>query len=53
MRLLEEEQVAVVPGSAFGAQGAGHIRACYATSLPEIEEALHRIERFTRRVRGW
>jgi len=51
-RLLFEEKVAVVPGSAFGVQGTGHIRACYATALPEIEEALVRIERFVRRVRN-
>ena len=50
-RLLFEEKVAVVPGSAFGAQGAGHVRACYAASLPQIEEALLRIERFVRRLR--
>ncbi len=49
-RLLFEERIAVVPGSAFGAQGAGHIRACYATSLPQIEEALLRIERFLSRL---
>src|SRR5438105_853685 len=45
-RLLMEEKVAVVPGSAFGKSGAGHVRASYATSLPNIEEALRRIERF-------
>ncbi len=45
-RLLMEEKVAVVPGSAFGKSGAGHVRASYATSLPNIEEALIRIERF-------
>ena len=45
-RLLMEEKVAVVPGSAFGTSGAGHVRASYATSLPNIEEALNRIERF-------
>lgn len=50
-RLLYEERVAVVPGSAFGAAGAGHVRACYATALSEIEEALRRIERFVSRVR--
>ncbi|HET8646956.1 MAG TPA: pyridoxal phosphate-dependent aminotransferase, partial [Vicinamibacteria bacterium] len=36
-------------GSAFGLEGAGHIRACYATSMAQIEEALARIERFVRR----
>ena len=45
-QLLLREQVAVVPGSAFGAAGAGHVRACYATSYNEIEEALDRIGRF-------
>jgi aminotransferase len=50
-RLLFEERVAVVPGSAFGRQGAGHIRACYATAMDQIEEALRRIERFVRRHR--
>lgn len=49
-RLLMEEQVAVIPGDAFGPSGAGHVRACYATSLDKIEEALERIERFVRRV---
>lgn len=47
-QLLLQEQVAVVPGTAFGAAGAGHVRACYATSYNEIEEALERIERFLR-----
>lgn len=51
-RLLLEEKVAVVPGSAFGPGGEGHVRCCYATSLPEIEEALERIQRFITRLRG-
>jgi aminotransferase len=50
-RLLTEEKVAVVPGSAFGPSGAGHVRACYATSHEELEEALVRIGRFVERVR--
>lgn len=45
-RLIMEEQVAMVPGSAFGKSGAGHVRASYATSMSNIEEALNRIERF-------
>nr|AIA13755.1 Aminotransferase class I and II [uncultured bacterium] len=49
-RLLVEEQVAVVPGDAFGPSGAGYIRACYATSMEKIEIALERIERFVRHV---
>jgi len=49
MRLLEEEEVAVVPGDAFGASGSGFVRASYATSYEKIEEALNRIESFMRR----
>ncbi len=45
-QLLWEERVAVVPGNVFGNSGEGHVRLSYATSLPKIEEALHRIERF-------
>ncbi len=45
-RLLTEEKVAVVPGSAFGQSGEGHVRCCYATSLADIEEALARMKRF-------
>jgi aminotransferase len=51
-RLLFEERVAVVPGSAFGPRGADHIRACYATSMEQIEEALDRIGRFVARLRA-
>ncbi len=51
-RLLQEEKVVVVPGDAFGEAGAGHVRACYATSIAQIEEACDRIGRFVRRVRG-
>ncbi len=49
-RLLHEELVAVIPGDPFGPSGAGYVRACYATSLPKIEQALERIERFVRRL---
>jgi aminotransferase len=47
--LLQEEQVAVVPGSAFGWCGAGFVRCSYATAYEEIEEAMVRMERFMRR----
>lgn len=46
--LLNDQQVAVVPGDAFGPSGAGFVRACYATSLDKIEAALDRIDRFVR-----
>ncbi|MEI7743233.1 MAG: aminotransferase class I/II-fold pyridoxal phosphate-dependent enzyme [Chloroflexota bacterium] len=51
-RLISEEAVACVPGSAFGPSGEGHVRMCYATSYEKLEEALVRIERFVRKVRG-
>lgn len=47
--LLEEEEVAVVPGEAFGESGRGFVRAAYAQSYEKIEEALNRIESFMRR----
>ena len=51
-KLLEEEKVAVVPGTAFGACGEGFVRCCYATSVPELEEALLRMRRFVNKHRG-
>jgi aminotransferase len=48
-KLLREEKVAVVPGTAFGPYGEGFVRCCYATSLPNIEEALKRIDRFNKK----
>lgn len=50
-RLLLEEKVAVVPGSAFGECGEGFVRCSYAASLPDIEEALRRMERFIKKYR--
>jgi len=50
-RLLMEEKVAVVPGTAFGPSGEGFVRCCYATSLSSIEEALKRMNRFVTRHR--
>ncbi len=49
MKLLEEEEVAMVPGEAFGASGAGFMRASYATSYEKIEEVLNRLESFMKR----
>jgi aminotransferase len=48
-RLLQEEKVAVVPGTAFGAGGEGFVRCSYATAYEKIEEALFRMERFMHR----
>jgi aminotransferase len=44
--LLQEQQVAVIPGSAFGESGTGFVRACYATAYEQIEEALERLFKF-------
>jgi aminotransferase len=46
LKLLQEEKVAVVPGTAFGDCGEGFIRCAYATSLDNIKEAAKRIKRF-------
>jgi aminotransferase len=48
-KLLEEEKVACVPGSSFGAGGEGFVRCSYATAYEKIEEALERMNRFMRR----
>lgn len=45
-RLLFEEKVAIVPGTAFGACGEGHVRCSYATATDKIEIALKRMKRF-------
>jgi aminotransferase len=48
-KLLHEERVAVVPGDAFGAGGAGFVRCSYATAYEKIEEALRRMDSFMQR----
>ena len=50
-RLLKEEQVACVPGGAFGPAGEGYLRCCFATALDRIEVATERIARFVGRQR--
>lgn len=45
-KLLMEEKVLMIPGNAFGACGEGFVRATYATSIENIQEALNRISRF-------
>ena len=51
-RLLQEEKVAVVPGTAFGDCGEGFLRISYAYSLADLKEALGRLEKFVSRLRG-
>ncbi len=50
-KLLYSNKVAVIPGTAFGDCGEGHIRCSYAYSLENINEALERIESFVKKVR--
>ncbi len=51
VRLLQEEKVACVPGSAFGPSGEGFLRCCFATSLEQIQVAMERMAKFLERVR--
>jgi aminotransferase len=51
VRLLQEEKVAAVPGSAFGPTGEGFLRMCFATAFDQIQIAMERTARFVERVR--
>ena len=48
LKLLQEQEVAVVPGTAFGDSGEGYIRISYAYSLDSLKRALERIEAFVK-----
>jgi aspartate/methionine/tyrosine aminotransferase len=48
--LVREAHVATVPGSAFGRYGKGHIRISYAAAYEQLEEALNRIEKATKKL---
>ena len=50
MKLLEEEQVVVVPGNAFGSGGEGYVRLSFATSMENIKEGFDRIEKFLKNL---
>ncbi len=49
--LLNQAQVAVVPGSAFGPQGEGHVRVCFARSMEDIMEGMKRINAFVQKTK--
>lgn len=51
-RFLREEKVAVIPGTAFGPGGEGYVRACYASSMQDITEAISRLENFLKKLRS-
>ena len=50
-RLLQEEKVAIVPGNAFGESGEGFARISYAYSVPHINKALEKIEKFVKKIK--
>ena len=50
-RLLQEEKLAVVPGTAFGNSGEGFLRISYAYSLEKLKVAVGRLERFVKKLR--
>src|SRR6185369_10460121 len=50
LKLLHEEKVALVPGTAFGACGEGFVRCAYATNLENIKEAMSRLKRFVGKI---
>jgi aminotransferase len=52
LKLLHEEKVAVVPGTAFGECGEGFVRCAYATSMENIKEAMVRVGRFVKKING-
>lgn len=51
-RLLKEEKIAIVPGTAFGDSGEGYLRVSYAYSLEDLQKAMGRIRRFVERLDG-
>ena len=51
-KLLQEEKVAIVPGTAFGDSGEGFLRISYAYSLENLKEALGRLRRFVEKLRA-
>lgn len=51
-RLLKEEKVAAVPGTAFGDSGEGHLRISYAYSLDNLKRAMERLKTFVERLRN-
>lgn len=50
--LLKEQEVAIIPGDAFGASGEGYARISYAYSVEHLETAMRRIRAFLK-DHGW
>ncbi len=51
IKFLDEEKVAMVPGTAFGPCGEGFVRAAYATGMEDLKEAMSRLERFVKKFK--
>ena len=51
-RLLQEEKVAIVPGTAFGNCGEGYLRISYAYSIDSLKKALGRLASYVQKLRG-
>ena len=51
VKLLEQEKVACVPGSAFGSSGEGYLRCCFATAMDQLEVAAERMRQFVERLK--
>ena len=51
-RLLREEKIAIVPGTAFGDSGEGYLRVSYAYSLEDLKKAIGRLRRFVDKLDG-
>lgn len=51
VKLLEQQKVACVPGSAFGPSGEGYLRCCFATSMAQLESAMQRMGQFVQSLR--
>jgi aminotransferase len=51
VQLLEQQNVACVPGTAFGAAGEGFLRCCFAASMEQIEQAVERMAIFVARLK--
>ncbi len=51
-KFLMEKRVAIVPGSAFGKCGEGHVRISYAASMENIQEAMRRLKEFVNELKN-
>ena len=51
-RLLREQKVACVPGTAFGESGEGYVRCSYATATDKVIEAMERMKEFVSKIRN-